>query len=65
MWMWSNRVHFQRDENEIKCDVNKSCDLYYEKDISSYCYICNLICVLFLIRLKRNFLFLTPKFPPA
>jgi len=32
MWMWSNRFHYRRNEDEIECDVNKSCDLYYEKD---------------------------------
>ncbi|MAR49560.1 MAG: hypothetical protein CML42_00365 [Rhodobacteraceae bacterium] len=34
MWMFSNRLHTRRDEDEKICDPNKSCDLYYEEDKS-------------------------------
>ena len=34
MWMFSNRLHKRRDGNEKICDPNKSCDLYFEKDIN-------------------------------
>jgi len=34
LWMWSNRLHKRRNENEKFCDKNKTCDLYYEKDFN-------------------------------
>lgn len=34
MWMWSNRLHKRRDNDEIICDNSKSCDLYYEEDFN-------------------------------
>ena len=32
MWMWSGRLHKRRNEDECICDINKSCDLYYEEN---------------------------------
>ena len=34
MWMWSNRLHYERDKNENVCNPNKSCDLYFEEDFN-------------------------------
>ena len=34
MWMWSNKLHYERDIHEKICDPNKSCDLYFEKDFN-------------------------------
>ena len=34
MWMWSNRLHYERNKDENICNPNKTCDLYFEKDFN-------------------------------
>ena len=34
MWLWSGKLHTRRDENEVICDPNKTCDLEFEEDIT-------------------------------
>ena len=34
MWLWSGKLHTRRDEDEVICDPNKTCDLEFEEDIT-------------------------------